>query len=167
VWLASPARAFASGHSAFSSPPGAPIPCEGSTTAIVTALLLPSEIGTFVTDGDVDFMFAWSWQVALSPACHSRLAAEFEVLPTDPHPVRGRLGYRYGTRYFLGGLGGTLSGAGFTWSPELGMQFAHWRFWNAAGEENENSFHLLVRAELAPAFDGLRGVTLLLGWNIM
>jgi hypothetical protein len=170
VWLASPARAVASGHSAFSFGPSAPFPCGGSTTSIVTGLLLPSEVGAFLSDDDVDFMFAWSWQIPLSPACHSRLATELEVLPTDSHPVRGRLGYRYGTRYFLAGLGGTLSGAGYTWSPELGVQFAHWRFvglWDIPGTENENSFHLIVRAELAPAFDGLRGVTLLLGWNVL
>jgi hypothetical protein len=70
-------------------------------------------------------------------------------------------------------LGGTLSGDGYTWSPELGVQFAHWRFQNPYDYgtpfhyENENSFHLLVRAELAPAFDRLRGVTLLFGWSAM
>jgi hypothetical protein len=135
---------------------------------------LPSEVGAFIPDHGADFMFAWSWQVALSPECHSRLATELEVLPTDTHPVRGRLGYRYGARYFLTGLGGTVSGNGYTWSPELGAQFAHWRFQNPYDAnpygfhyENENSFHLLVRAEVAPAFDRLMGVTLLFGWNAM
>jgi len=91
----------------------------------VTAILLPSELGVFIPDHEPELMLAWSWQLALTPACHSRLAVEIEVLPTDPAPVRGRVGYRYGTRYLLGGLGGTFSPAGFTWSPEAGLQFAH------------------------------------------
>jgi hypothetical protein len=47
------------------------------------------------------------------------------------------------------------------------MQFARWHFWNYSGTEHENSFHFLVRAEIAPALNRLGGVTLLLGWNIM
>ena len=112
-------------------------------------------------------MFAWSWQIPLSPDCHNRLATELEVLPAETYSVRGRLGYRYGARYFLVGLGGTLSADGYTWSPEAGVQFAHWRFCCLSVNENENSFHLLVRAEVAPAFNRLSGVTLLLGWNVM
>ncbi len=167
VALSSPAPAVASGHLPFEPSPPTPIPCVGSHDMIATAILLPSEVGVFIPDRDPEFMFAWSWQFPLSPGCHSRLTTEIEVLPTAPGPVRGRVGYRYGTRYFLAGLGGTFSSAGYTWSPEAAVQFAHLHYEDLGAKPNDVSFHLLIRAELAPAFDHLSGVTLLLGWNMM
>ena len=89
------------------------------------------------------------------------------MIPTDTNLIRGRFGYRYARRYFLVGFGGSFSGEGDTWSPEVGVQFAHFRFGapDARGfeTENENAAHLIVRTELNSRF---RGVTILLGWNV-
>jgi hypothetical protein len=72
--------------------------------------------------------------------------------------VRVRGGYRYVRRYAFAGLGGSVAYSGPTWSGEAGVRFA---------PDHYPSFHLLARAEVARRFDGLRGVAVLIGWDLM
>jgi hypothetical protein len=77
--------------------------------------------------------------------------------------ARGRIGYRYGRRWAFGGVGVGLDGAGGHLSPELGVKFAHAEDGDGA---IDLSSHLLARAEIAPDSGGIRGATVLLGWNV-
>ncbi len=154
--------ARASGH----LPSLNPFDCEASATSVWLGLLFPSDVGLFVTpNGSPDFDVGWSWQIPITFSCHARLTGSVEVLPTDANVIRGRFGYRYARRYFLAGFGGSFSGDGNTWSPEIGVQFAHWRLGGAdqRPSETENVAHLLVRTEFDSRF---RGVTILVGWNV-
>ena len=145
-----------------------PFDCSGSPTAVWWGLVAPSDIGLFVPgNAGPEFDFGWSWQIPITWSCHGRLTGSIEVLPTDANVIRGRFGYRYARRYFLVGFGRSFSGDGDTWSPELGLQFAHSLFTtpDPRGFENENetAAHLIVRTEFNSQF---RGVTILLGWNV-
>ncbi len=163
--LALPAStARASGH--------LPIPshldCEVEETGALFGLIMPSDVGVFVpASSGPEFDLGWSWQIPITESCHGRLTGSVELIPGDASLVRGRFGYRYARRYFLVGFGGSFSGDGNTWSPELGVQFAHWKFDEPDlrfpdSEPRPNAAHLLVRTEFNSRF---RGVTILLGWN--
>jgi hypothetical protein len=149
-------------------------------------LLAPSEAGALIRDERGDFVFGWSWQIPLTIfvlllreesirmgeppprwLMNHRFIGGVEVLPTasDGH-VRGRLGYRFGTHHFVAGFGGTLAARGNTWSPELGVRFLH-STRRVKDDAWDPCMHILVRPEIAPAFDGLRGVTVLLGWTFI
>ena len=151
--------AQASGHLPFGPPPEF-----GSGTAIAFGIIFPTEVGSFVSGSGANFVFGWSWQIPLSLDLHSRIAGGVDLaLGSDEHPLRGRVGYRYGGHYLFAGLGGSFAHDGNALSPELGVKVLHWPKENSA---SENAFHLLARAEIDPSFERLRGVTLLLGWNV-
>ncbi len=144
-------------------------PCGADATAVWLGLLFPSDAGVFVpAGGGAHFQFGWSWQIPVSLSCNARLTGSVELIPGDANALRGRFGYRYARRYFLAGFGGSFSGDGNTWSPEVGLQFARWRLggfdrrFNEA-DQDANVAHLLARVEFNSRF---RGVTILLGWNV-
>jgi hypothetical protein len=144
-------------------------PCGAEAAAVWLGLLFPSDAGVFIpASGGPEFEFGWSWQVPISLSCNARFTGSVELIPSDANVVRGRFGYRYARRYFLVGFGGSFSGDGNTWSPEVGVQFAHWRLEGFDRRYNKtdqyaNVAHLLARTEFNSRF---RGVTILLGWNV-
>ncbi|HMF40453.1 MAG TPA: hypothetical protein VKQ32_07155 [Polyangia bacterium] len=153
LWSARPARAAAGDE-----------PSTGKKVAAVTAavvlLIAPSEIGAFFPDDHAQFDLGWSSQVPVSPTLdRHRIAGGIDWTPWAPQDhVRGRIGYRYVRRYMFGGLGGSIAYSGPAWFGEAGVRFAPDHF---------VSFHLLARAEIAPAFDDFRGLAILVGWDMM
>ena len=138
----------------------------GTAVAVdVPLALLPGEIGSLMTGSGADFDLGWSWQVPFTRSLRHRVAGSVDWVPgNSDHHVMGRVGYRFGMRHFFTGLGPAFDHSGTTWSPELGVKFAH------AGDSDEQldlSLHIVVRADIAPAFDRLRTVTILFGWNIL
>ncbi len=140
---------------------------EGAGIALATGFLLaPSEIGTLVTSDGPRFTLGWSGQYPFPDHERHRFIFGVNWVPGGPHAVEGRFGYRYAPGRVFGGLGLALDGhgtfgQGAAWSPELGVNLVprHW-------ESESFKVHLLVRGELAPAFDQVRGVGVLLGWTI-
>ena len=59
-------------------------------------------------------------------------------------------------------IGPAVDGSGVSLSPELGVKFAHAA---ESHREVDASLHVLARAHIAP--DGVRGATVLLGWNLL
>jgi len=162
--VAAAPSAQASGH----LPSFNPFDCWPSATAVWLGLIFPSDAGLFVpASGAPEFDVGWSWQIPITFSCRGRLTGGVELLPTGPDLVRGRVGYRYARRYFLAGFGASFSGSGNSWSPEIGVQFAHGRIGSPPSEygekESENVAHLLVRGEFDSQF---RGLTILLGWDV-
>jgi len=120
-------------------------------------------VGALISEGGGDLDLGWTIQIPF--LVRHRIAASLDWLPTSyDHRVRGRLGYRFATRYPFFGLGGSLDRSGATWSPEVGVRLAF-------GEEDrrldqaKGAPHLVARADLAPTFDALVSVTLLVGWS--
>lgn len=135
---------------------------EGEAAALVAAVIVvPSDIGTLVTSDGPRFVLGWSGQFPFPD--HGRHRAFFGAswAPGGPYAVEGRFGYRYAPGRVFGGLGLALDGRGASWAPELGVNLVprHW-------EAESFKVHLLVRGQLAPALDQVRGVGLLLGWTI-
>lgn len=131
--------------------------------------LLPSEAGVDVSRaGDVNGVIGWSWQLALAQdpfraANRHRIVTGVDLL-VGPDGVsgRGRIGYRYALGDFFAGVGPAVDGSGVSLSPELGVKFAHAA---ESHREVDASLHVLARAHIAP--DGVRGATVLLGWNLL
>lgn len=152
-------------------PPAFPVDENVALAVGAAALLVPAEVGVAVPTANAstaNFVLGWSWQLPISlwfpdSTTHHRIVAGVDLLPhSGGADWRGRLGYRYGTRWVFGGVGVGLDGAGASFSPELGVKFAH-------AEDHDSdidmSLHLLTRAEITPA-SGVRGATILLGWNL-
>ena len=94
------------------------------------------------------------------------MVGAIDLLPhSDGVSWRGRLGYRYCDRYLFGGAGVGLDGAGVNLTPELGVKFGHPG--SHVMPDEDFSLHLLTRAEIAPELGRVRGVTILLGWNLI
>lgn len=148
-------------------------------------LLAPSQIGALTRRGGADFTLGWSWQVPFTVFAllarddahrgeapsdwlkRHRVVGALGLLPVaSGGHVRGRIGYRFSVRYFFAGAGGTFASPGNTWSPELGARFLHWRR-HAQDDAWDPALHLLVRPEIAPGFDEVRAVTVLLGWTFI
>jgi len=153
LWCARPARAAANDEVSTGKQVAA-------VTAAVALLLAPSEIGAFFPDEHAQFDVGWSSQTRLPPTSdRHRIAAGIDWTPWAPQDhVRGRVGYRYVRRYGFGGLGGALASSGPAWFGEAGIRFA---------PDHIVSFHLLARAEISPSFNDLRGVAVLVGWDMM
>jgi hypothetical protein len=146
---------------------------EGTAVLLgIGALLTPADIGVAVPAAAASsprLVIGWSWQIPLTggaldthPGRH-RVVPEVDLLPLPAGvSLRGRFGYRYARRHLFAGAGVGLDGAGPNLSPELGVRFAHF---NTGDDDIDTSMHLLARAELAPE-TGVRGATILLGWNL-
>jgi len=68
----------------------------------------------------------WALQLPVSHSLRHRIAGGLDWVPTsEDHHFRGRIAYRFGRRHFFTGLGPAFDHAGTTWSPELGVKFAH------------------------------------------
>jgi hypothetical protein len=113
-------------------------------------LVMPSDIGFFVSDQRPDPTLAWSWQIPVTESRRHRVLIGLDWIPTSKaETARGRLGYRYANKNLIAGLALAYAQGDTTWSPEIGLRF---------GPER--------RADIAAAFDGFRGVALLLGWDM-
>lgn len=157
VVVSEPARA--SGHVA-----GPPFSSGTAAAIAVPLLILPSDIGTLVDSAGMNFAMGWSLQIPISSSFRHRIAGGLDWVPgSEGHHFRGRIAYRYGLRYFFTGLGPAFDHAGTTWSPELGVKFAHAE---SADEQIDLSLHIVVRADIATALDRIRTVTIFFGWNV-
>jgi len=135
------------------------------------AFVLPSEVGVAIPRADAsraNFVLGWSWQLPFSGSfgdytLNHRVVGALDLLPhADGADWRGRIGYRYGRRHAFVGVGVGIDGAGANLSPELGVKFAHA---DTSERDIDMSLHLLARAEMTPS-SGVRGATILLGWNL-
>lgn len=140
--------------------------------ASAAALLAPGDIGVAVPVAETApsrFVLSWSWQIPVAGiaddhAARHRVVPEVNLLPhSGGADWRGRLGYRYGRRHMFAGAGIGIDGAGLNLSPEIGVKFLHA---DARDKQIDASMHLLARAEIAPESGGVRGATVLLGWNL-
>jgi hypothetical protein len=134
-------------------------------------MLSPSEAGmTAAWSAEASsnrFVLGWSYQFALDESQpRHRIVPSVDLLLSHREGAswRGRLGYRYGRRHAFGGAGIGIDGAGWSVSPEVGVKFAHLDLGNDA--TIDPSLHLLARADIAPASGGVRGATILVGWNL-
>jgi hypothetical protein len=148
---------------------------EGMVEAVAAgAVLLPSEFGVAVPTVDASnskFVLGWSLQFPVSmlfpdPTTDHRVVAGVDLLPQGGPSWRGRLGYRYGSRHVFAGAGVGFDSSGANLSPELGVKFLHGES-ESRGGDIDLSLHLLARAEIASGSNPVRGVTVLLGWNIL
>jgi len=64
----------------------------------------------------------------------------------------------------ISGLGIAVDHSGVSWSPELGVKFAHAMSPDA---DVDMSLHFVMRADLTPAFGEFRTLSLLVGWNLL
>lgn len=138
---------------------------------IAAAILVPAHVGADVPAGvesPTRVVIGWSFQIPFgrqgffdrrSP--HHRIVVGGDLLLRGDTGGRGRLGYRYSTHWLFAGAGMSANTAGVTWSPEIGVKFAHW----SKGEPP--SLHVLVRGEIEPDLQGVRSATVLLGWNVL
>ena len=109
-------------------------------------------------------MIGWSYQLPLDSwkgESHHRAVLGADLLLANGVGGRARIGYRYATHWLFAGAGVSATGAGPTWSPEVGVKFAHF----VKGEAQ--SLHLLVRGEVAPDFQRVRAATIAVGWNLL
>jgi hypothetical protein len=117
------------------------------------------------TGKQFDFDLGWSWQIPISPSFRHRIAGGVDWVPgNDQHRLRGRIGYRFGLRHLFGGLGPAFDHSGMTWSPELGLKFAHA---TEPDEQIDLSLHIVVRADIAVGVNDVRAFSVLLGWNAL
>jgi hypothetical protein len=147
-----------------SSPAHAQVPSEGYFIALgAAASIIPSETGLLVTDDGPRFVLGWSLGVPVADKHH--IVGGFNWVPDGGrHDVEGRLGYRYAPGRAFVGFGVALDPAGPTWSPEIGFNFIPWR---GIDDADNAGVHLLIRAEIAPELNQVRGATVLLGWTIL
>ena len=141
-----------------------PAPSSERVTTWVLLTLLPHDVGALISAAGGDLDLGWTIQVPV--LVRHRIAASLDWSPTSyDHRVRGRLGYRVATRYPFFGFGGSLDRSGATWSPEIGVRLAF-----GEGERGldqaSGAAHVLARADLAPRFDALRTVSVLIGWSL-
>jgi hypothetical protein len=156
-----PKPARASGHVA-----GPPFSSGTAAAVAVPLLILPSDVGTLVDSTGVHFGMGWSLQIPLSASFRHRIVGGLDWVPSsEDHHFRGRIAYRFGLRHFFTGLGPTKDHAGATWSPEIGVKFAHAE--GADERQIDLSLHMVVRADVATTFDHLRTVTIFFGWNAL
>jgi hypothetical protein len=136
---------------------------------LAVAVVAPAHVGVHVQpDGDLPtrIVVGWSYQFPLDDRLfghhsHHRVVVGGDLLLRGGVDGRARLGYRYSTRWLFSGAGVAVTGAGPTFSPEVGVTFAH------ADKGRAPSLHLLVRGEIEPDFQRVRGVTMALGWNLL
>jgi hypothetical protein len=148
-----------------------PLILVGAVVILVVALVAPSELGAaYFPARNPQPVIAWSWQVPLPPSEQGqqeprghRVVGGIDYLPDSGDTrVRGRLGYRYDRWHMFVGLAAALDHQGFGWSPEIGVKFLH----HERPGPIDPSLHLVIRGNIPPAVDGLRGVSVLLGWNL-
>ena len=145
---------------------------DGAVAALVAAgILLPAHVGADIPAGGetpTRVVVGWSVQIPFSHrglfdghSHHSRVVLGGDLLLGEGTGGRARIGYRYSTHWLFAGAGVTLNASGVTWSPELGVKFAH--FIN--GELP--SLHLLVRGEIEPDLQRVRSAMIVLGWSVL
>jgi hypothetical protein len=128
---------------------------------LVVALVAPAHVGADLqVAGDLPtrVVVGWSYQFPLDGRLfdeHSRhrVVAGGDLLIRGGVDGRGRFGYRYSTHWLFGGAGVSVTGKGPAFSPEAGVKFA--------------PLHLLVRGDIEPDFQRVRGVTIALGWSLL
>ena len=139
-------------------------------------LFAPSDAGVTMSDPvSGHALIGWSWQIPLKifanqypdDLLHHRIVPGFDLVPgAGPGASwRARLGYRYDRSHLFGGAGVDANGASFNLSPEIGVKFLH--VMEEPDAAVDMSLHLLARGEIAFGSRPLRGVTFLLGWNLI
>ena len=158
------AAAIALAPSARAEPPASLSVPDGVLFGLGTAaLIVPSETGVLVTSDGPRYVLGWSWQVPLAQSFRHLGVGGLNWVPSGgDNRVEGRLGYRFAPNRLFGGLGIAINGAGPTWSPEIGVKVLR-----SADDTTAAAVHLLVRAEIAPELNQVRGATVLLGWTIL
>jgi len=143
---------------------GGPAPSSGRVGTWILLALLPHDVGALISGAGGDVDLGWTIQVPL--LVRHRIAASLDWSPTSyDHRVRGRLGYRFATRCPFFGFGGSLDRSGATWSPELGVRLALDEGGRSLDQASAAA-HILARADVAPRFDALRSVSVLIGWSL-
>ena len=134
----------------------------------LAGLALPAQVGADipVTDGaEARGVVGWSYQLPIdswkAESHHRAVLGADLLLLAGGVGGRGRVGYRYATHWLFAGAGVSATGAGPTWSPEVGVKFAHF----VKGESQ--SLLLLVRTEVEPDFQRVRAATIAVGWNLL
>jgi hypothetical protein len=134
------------------------------------ALVGPAHVGVDLSprsDDTPHAILGWSYQIPISTkpfvdgASPHRAVFGWDLLFHDGVGGRGRVGYRYGTRWLFAGVGGAVSGAGPTLSPEAGFKFGHF------SRHGSPSLHVLVRGEIQPDFQRVQAITMALGWSLL
>jgi hypothetical protein len=149
----------ASGPARADAPPADETHPVAATLIVFGILVMPSDIGFFVSNQGPDPALAWSWQIPVTESRRHRVLIGLDWIPTSKtEGARGRLGYRYANKNLIAGAALAYARGDTTWSPEIGLRF---------GPERRADVHLLARAEIPVAFDGFRGVALLLGWDML
>jgi len=132
------------------------------------ALVAPSDVGVLASAPDPStarLVIGWSWQIPIliHDEARNRLVPSFDLLPRSDPSWRVRFGYRYSCRHLFAGAGLGASGSQVSIAPELGARFANSGHHDEAGP----SLHMITRAEIDPSSGNLRGVAVLLGWNLI
>jgi hypothetical protein len=147
---------------------------EGAAVALLLgAVVVPSEVGFAVPTADpsiAKFVLGWSWQLPVtgfgSETTRHRLVGGVDLIPLSSGASwRARAGYRYARRHVFVGAGVGADGAGANLSPEIGVKFLH--VLEEPDAAVDMSLHLLARGEIAFGSRPLRGVSFLLGWNLI
>jgi hypothetical protein len=140
--------------------------------AIIPFLLVPSSVGPefrFPPEESSDFRFVlgWPFQIPLPFDSHAPLTHRLAIAPevalgaADHAVFRGRLGYRFGGRWFVAGLGAGADKTAVFISPELGIRYP---------ETNDSDLEfgglLGTRFDYEPAHDAFR-VSVTLGWVLL
>jgi len=139
--------------------------------ALAAAALAPSDAGVTVASGPPSrraAVLGWSYQLTLGrDVIHAgnphRIIGGLDLLVSDSPSWRGRLGYRFAWRDLIAGVGPSVDARGFSLSPEVGFKFAHLDWGDR--DEGDPSLHLLARGDVTTG--GFRGVTFLVGWNLL
>jgi len=148
----------------YACPARADLPTGDTILSAAILAALPHDAGVLLAEGNAWFALGWSAQIPVADLARQRVVLGLDWNPVSPaHPVRGRLGYRFGWRYPFFGLGASVDRSGFTASPEVGVRLFH-----ASRRDKKANFswHFLVRADLSPKPERLRAVTYLVGWSI-
>lgn len=143
---------------------------EGVVAALIAiGILAPAHVGTDLPangESTARVVVGWSGQIPISglgffdsEAPH-RIVVGGDLLFGGGTGGRARIGYRYATNWLFAGAGVSVSGGGGTWSPELGLKFAHF----IRGESP--SLHVMVRGEIEPDLQRVRSATIVLGWSV-
>jgi hypothetical protein len=137
----------------------------------VLVLVAPAHVGADVSpdaSAPMRGVVGWSYQIPIKTpydddVLKSRHGLVFggDVLFHGGVDGRGRVGYRYTTYRLFGGAGVSVSAAGATLSPEVGVKFGHF------SDGKRPSLHVLVRGEVTPNSTKAPTATIAVGWNLL
>jgi hypothetical protein len=136
----------------------------------VLVLIAPAHVGADVSpdaSAPTRGVVGWSYQIPIKTPYDDILNSSHglvfggDVLFHGGVNGRGRVGYRYTTYRLFGGAGVSVTAAGATLSPEIGVKFGHF------SDGKRPSLHVLVRGEVAPNLAKTPTATIAFGWNLL